>query len=113
MISGIEGELLTTSVDSVDISINGLIINVVVPGSIVEVIGKIGDKVKLYTTFIHKDDSMVLYGFKDPEFKITKGKNDWKFEFVISQKKVRRIRPKIYSKTAEKLTSCGVSLMDT
>ena len=70
MISGIEGELVTTSVDSVDISINGLIINVVVPGSIVEVIGKIGDKVKLYTTFIHKDDSMVLYGFKDPEFKI-------------------------------------------
>ncbi len=70
MISGIEGELVTTSVDSVDISINGLIINVVVPGSIVEVIGKIGDKVKLYTTLIHKDDSMVLYGFKDPEFKI-------------------------------------------
>jgi Holliday junction DNA helicase RuvA len=70
MISGIEGELITTSIDSVDISINGLIINVVVPSSTVEVIGKIGDKVKLHTTFIHKDDSMVLYGFKDPEFKL-------------------------------------------
>ena len=70
MISGIEGELVATSVDSVDISINGLTINVVVPSSTVEVIGNIGDKVKLHTTFIHKEDSMVLYGFKDSEFKI-------------------------------------------
>ena len=64
MISSIEGELVATSVDSVDISINGLTLNVVVPSSTVEVIGNIGDKVKLHTTFIHKDDSMVLYGFK-------------------------------------------------
>ena len=70
MISGIEGELVATSVDSVDISINGLTINVVVPSSTVEVIGNIGDKVKLHTTFIHKEDSMGLYGFKDSEFKI-------------------------------------------
>ena len=37
-----------------------------------------------------------------PEFKITNGENDWKFEFVISHLNDRRIRPKIYSKTAEK-----------
>ena len=54
MISSIEGELVATSVDSVDISINGLTLNVVVPSSTVEVIGNIGDKVKLHTTFIHK-----------------------------------------------------------
>ena len=47
-----------------------------------------------------------------PEFKIT-NENDWKFEFVISHEKVRRIRPKIYSKSAEKVSSCGVSSMGT
>ena len=45
---------------------------------------------------------------KDINFRITND-NDWKFEFVISQGSNKIIRSKIYSKTADKLTSTGVS----
>jgi hypothetical protein len=44
----------------------------------------------------------------DPKFKITRGENDWKFEFSITQKKFKFIRAKVYGKTADGLTSCGV-----
>ena len=40
--------------------------------------------------------------------KITKGENDWKFEFTIVKTGFEHIRAKIYSKTAEKVTSLGV-----
>ena len=36
-----------------------------------------------------------------PQFTITKGSNDWKFEFSISNESNLLIRSKIYSKTAD------------
>ena len=46
---------------------------------------------------------------EDAEFKITKNDNDWKFEFKLFYKGFKFIRGKVYDKSAEKLTSCGVS----
>lgn len=40
---------------------------------------------------------------------ITRNKNDWKHEIVISKNNMRLIRLKIYCKTAFLLTACGVS----
>jgi len=40
--------------------------------------------------------------------KITRGENDWKFEYSINKENFEYIRSKIYSKTADKLTSLGV-----
>ena len=50
---------------------------------------------------------------EDLEFKITKNDTDWKFEFGIYHNSNLLIRSKIYSKTADKLTSLGVSSKDT
>jgi hypothetical protein len=41
-------------------------------------------------------------------FEITKGKNDWKYEFTIIYGNQRLIRFKLYDKTAERFTSKGV-----
>ena len=46
---------------------------------------------------------------KQAEFKITRNKNDWKFEFKISKDGFTYLRPKFYGKTAFLLTSLGVS----
>ena len=50
---------------------------------------------------------------EEPEFKITKNENDWKFEFSLKYKGFKFIRGKVYDKTAEKDSSCGVSLNRT
>ena len=46
---------------------------------------------------------------EDVEFEITKNDNDWKFEFSLKYRGFQFIRGKVYDKSAEKLTSCGVS----
>ena len=46
---------------------------------------------------------------EDAEFKITKNDNDWKFEFSLKYRGFQFIRGKVYDKSADKLTSCGVS----
>ena len=46
---------------------------------------------------------------EDAEFKITKNSNDWKFEFSLKHRGFQFIRGKVYDKSAEKWTSCGVS----
>jgi len=46
---------------------------------------------------------------EDAEFNITKNDNDWKFEFSLKYKGFQFIRGKVYDKSADKLTSCGVS----
>ncbi len=42
-------------------------------------------------------------------FKIVKGANDWKFEFVVLKDEYRIFRMKVYDKTIEIMTSCGVA----
>ena len=44
---------------------------------------------------------------------ITRGENDWKHEVVVYKNKTRVIRLKVYCKTADKLTSCGVANQNT
>ena len=39
---------------------------------------------------------------------ITNNENDWKFEITIFKNKIRYVRLKIYCKTLEFLTQCGV-----
>ena len=50
-------------------------------------------------------------GQKHSKLKITENKNDWKFEFSLTTSKgFKFVRAKAtYSKTADKLTSCGVT----
>jgi len=37
------------------------------------------------------------------------GANDWKFEFLVYKDKYRLFRMKVYDKTIEIMTSCGVA----
>ena len=46
---------------------------------------------------------------QEADFKITRNKNDWKFEFTISKDGFKYLRPKFYGKTAFLLTCLGVS----
>ena len=46
---------------------------------------------------------------KNTKFEITKNDNDWKFDFSLKHRGFQFIRGKVYDKSADKLTSCGVS----
>jgi hypothetical protein len=46
--------------------------------------------------------------YENIQLKVTKGDNTWKFEFIVYENDYKVIRAKIYSKTADKLTSLGV-----
>ena len=57
-----------------------------------------------------EEDSKSEGNHSNSKFKITRNKNDWKFEFNLIIDGFKFVRAKVpYSKTADKLTSCGVS----
>lgn len=77
MITSIEGLLSANGIDWVDVSIGGITLRVQVPSSAIEIVGKIGDRVRLLTYLQSKDDGLSLFGFLTEEMRSA-------FEMLIS-----------------------------
>ena len=67
MITQLEGELVNSGVDWVDLQLIGVTLRVFVPENTVDGRNLNDGKLRLYTVFVIKDDSPILYGFKDSE----------------------------------------------
>lgn len=67
MIATLYGELRARGEDWVLVEVGGVGFHVRVPASTVEELGEIGEKVRLYTSLLLRDDALTLYGFATPE----------------------------------------------
>tara|TARA_B100000749_G_scaffold169468_1_gene130542 strand:+ start:53 stop:631 length:579 start_codon:yes stop_codon:yes gene_type:complete len=67
MITQLEGELVGSGVDWVDLQLIGVTLRVFVPENTVDGRNLNGGILRLYTVFVVKDESPILYGFKDSE----------------------------------------------
>ena len=65
MIAGVRGILELVGEESVHINLSGLIVNVLVPASLIGTLGAIGDQVHLLTHLRIRDEQPILYGFNE------------------------------------------------
>ena len=69
MISHISGILENIDKDSIIIDVNGVGYKIFAPTSLISIIGSLGNKVKVFTVQIVREDSLSLYGFISKEEK--------------------------------------------
>ena len=67
MITQLEGELVGSGVDWIDLKLVGITVRVFVPENTVDGRKLTDGLLRVYTVFVIKDDSPILYGFKDSE----------------------------------------------
>ena len=67
MITQLEGELVGSGVDWIDLKLVGITVRVFVPENTVDGRKLTNGLLRVYTVFVIKDDSPILYGFKDSE----------------------------------------------
>ena len=67
MITELEGELVGSGIDWVDLKLVGVTVRVFVPENTVDGRNLTDGLLRVYTVFVIKDDSPILYGFKDSE----------------------------------------------
>ena len=67
MITQLEGELVGCGVDWIDLKLVGITVRVFVPENTVDGRNLTDGLLRVYTVFVIKDDSPILYGFKDSE----------------------------------------------
>ena len=67
MITRIKGKLVASGVDWVELELTGVTLRIFVPENTVGDQNLIGDILSISTVFVIKDDSPILYGFKDIE----------------------------------------------
>ena len=67
MITQLEGELVGSGVDWIDLKLVGITVRVFVPENTVDGSNLTDGLLRVYTVFVIKDDSPILYGFKDSE----------------------------------------------
>ena len=65
MIAGVRGILEQVGDESVHINLSGLIFNVLVPTSLIDTLGSVGDRVHLFTHLRIRDEQPILYGFNE------------------------------------------------
>ena len=65
MIAGVRGILEQVGDESVHINLSGLIFNVLVPTSLIDTLGSVGDRVHLFTHLRIRDGQPILYGFNE------------------------------------------------
>ena len=63
MLSFIKGELVEIFEDTIVVETNGVGFNIKVPVSVIEVMPRIGEEVKIYTYLNVREDEMSLFGF--------------------------------------------------
>ena len=67
MIASVKGKLEDVTAESVIIDVNGLGVEAIVPGTVINRLPKVDDNVKLYTYLHVREDVMQLYGFLEKE----------------------------------------------
>ena len=67
MITQLEGELVGSGVDWIDLKLVGITVRVFVPENTVDGRNLTDGLLRVYTVFVIKADSPILYGFKDSE----------------------------------------------
>ena len=67
MIASVNGKLEGVTAESVIIDVNGLGLEAIVPGTVINRLPKVDDNVKLYTYLHVREDVMQLYGFLEKE----------------------------------------------
>jgi len=67
MIASVKGKLEGVTAESVIIDVNGLGVEAIVPGTVINRLPKVDDNVKLYTYLHVREDVMQLYGFLEKE----------------------------------------------
>ena len=67
MITQLEGELVGSGVDWIDLKLVGVTVRVFIPENTVDGRDLTDGLLRVYTVFVIKDDSPILYGFKDSE----------------------------------------------
>ena len=67
MITQLEGELVGSGVDWIDLKLVGITVRVFIPENTVDGRDLTDGLLRVYTVFVIKDDSPILYGFKDSE----------------------------------------------
>ncbi len=67
MIATLYGELRARGEDWALVEVGGVGFLVRVPASILEELGEVGERVRLYTHLLLRDDALTLYGFATPE----------------------------------------------
>lgn len=67
MIASVNGKLEGVTAESVIIDVNGLGVEAIVPGTVINRLPKVDDNVKLYTYLHVREDVMQLYGFLEKE----------------------------------------------
>ena len=67
MIASVKGKLEGVTAESVIIDVNGLGVEAIVPGTVINRLPKVDDNEKLYTYLHVREDVMQLYGFLEKE----------------------------------------------
>ena len=68
MISSVSGTLQSTGTDWVDVELAGVLtVRINAPGSTIEVLGRPGDQVRLFTHLVVREDDLSLFGFESEE----------------------------------------------
>jgi Holliday junction DNA helicase RuvA len=100
LITSIEGNLARSGLDWADVSIGGFTLRVSVPQSVVEGLGQVGDRVRLFTSLQLKEDSLTLFGFTTEQ-----ARSD--FEALIG---VNGVGPRVALSVLSSLGSDGLAL---
>ena len=67
MIASIHGELLEVSEEGIVVEAAGVGYNIMVPGTVLSELPRVGQEVRIYTHLSVREDAMKLYGFLDRE----------------------------------------------
>ena len=65
MIASVKGKLEGVTTESVIIDVNGLGVEAIVPTTVINLLPKIDENIKLHTYLHVREDVMQLYGFLD------------------------------------------------
>ena len=85
LISSVSGELRGSGADWVDVGVGGVTFRVSVPDTAVSGVGRVGERVTLYTSLQVREDSLALFGFQSEDERLT-------FETLLG---ISRIGPRL------------------
>ncbi len=85
LISSVSGELRGAGADWVDVAVGGVTLRVSVPDTAVSDLGRVGERVTLYTSLQVREESLALFGFQSEDERLT-------FETLLG---ISRIGPRL------------------
>ena len=71
LISSVSGEMRGAGADWVDVAVGGVTFRVSVPDTAVSDLGRVGERVTLYTSLQVREDSLALFGFQSEDERLT------------------------------------------